>query len=171
MNDYYAKLVGVDHVGIATDDMFDVSLVVAFAKKNASMYADGGYMIDAFERGATGNGELAKILAAITDDLWERGYTNEDLAKIYGGNKMRVYQQVWEGVSPQRHQADMEDRVNLRKALKQRFELRLVLGRSVLVDPESASGEMLIAQHVHHAHGGDAGAEEVGALRHAGADQ
>ncbi len=29
----------------------------------------GGYMIDAFNRGATGNGELAKILAAITDDL------------------------------------------------------------------------------------------------------
>ena len=54
-------------------------------------------MIDAFNKGATGNGELAKILAAITDDLWARGYSNEDLAKIYGGNKMRVYAQVMGG--------------------------------------------------------------------------
>lgn len=41
MIDYYAKLVGVDHVAIATDDMFDGSLVVDFGKKNAAMYADG----------------------------------------------------------------------------------------------------------------------------------
>ena len=81
--------------------MFSTELVVDFAKANASMYNDGGYMIDAFNRGATGNGELAKILAAITDDLWARGYSNEDLAKIYGGNKMRIYAQVWEGKPPE----------------------------------------------------------------------
>lgn len=26
---------------------------------------------------------------AITDELWKRGYSSEDLAKIYGGNKLR----------------------------------------------------------------------------------
>jgi len=31
------------------------------------------------------------------DDLWKRGYKDEDLKKIYGGNKMRVFNQVWEG--------------------------------------------------------------------------
>ncbi len=97
MIDYYVQLVGIDHVGIATDDMFSTELVLQFATANASLYDDGGYMIDAFNKGATGNGELAKILAAITDDLWARGYSIEDLAKIYGGNKMRVYAQVWEG--------------------------------------------------------------------------
>ena len=55
------KLVGIDHVGIATDDMFSTALVVDFAKANADMYADGGYMIDAFNRGATGNGELVEL--------------------------------------------------------------------------------------------------------------
>lgn len=89
MIDYYAKLVGVDHVAIATDDMFDTSLIVDFAKKNASMYADGGYMIDAFNKGATDSAPLARILAAVTDELWKRGYSNKDLARIYGGNKMR----------------------------------------------------------------------------------
>lgn len=59
MIDYYVKLVGVDHVGIANDDMFSTKLVVDFATANASMYDDGGYMIDAFNKGATGNGELA----------------------------------------------------------------------------------------------------------------
>ena len=29
MIDYYVQLVGVDHVGIATDDMFSTELVVA----------------------------------------------------------------------------------------------------------------------------------------------
>ena len=76
MIDYYVKLVGEDHVGIATDDMFDVSLIVDFVKKNAAMYADGGYMLDAFEKGADDAAPLARILAAVTDELWKRGYTN-----------------------------------------------------------------------------------------------
>ena len=121
MIDYYVQLVGVDHVGIATDDMFSTELVVQFATANASMYDDGGYMIDAFNKGATGNGELAKILAAITDDLWARGYTNEDLEKIYGRNKMRVYSQVWEGVSPERFDKTYEERIRLRNELRERF--------------------------------------------------
>ncbi|MEM7461485.1 MAG: membrane dipeptidase [Pseudomonadota bacterium] len=124
MIDYYVKLVGVDHVGIATDDMFSTQLVVDFAKANASMYDDGGYMIDAFNKGATGNGELAKILAAITDDLWARGYTNEDLAKIYGGNKMRVYAQVWEGISAERFTSDYPARLRLREQLRNQFYSR-----------------------------------------------
>ncbi|ELV8770431.1 dipeptidase [Vibrio harveyi] len=113
MIDYYVKLVGVDHVGIATDDMFSTKGVVDFAMKNAKMYDDGGYMIDAFNKGATGNGELSKILAAITDDLWARGYSNEDLAKIYGGNKMRVYAQASEGVDPKAFQEQYSKRLEM----------------------------------------------------------
>ena len=124
MIDYYVKLVGIDHVGIATDDMFSTALVVDFATKNADMYADGGYMIDAFEKGATGNGELAKILAAITDDLWSRGYTNEELAKIYGGNKMRVYSQVWEGKSAAQFGQEYAERLRLREEYRKKFQSR-----------------------------------------------
>jgi microsomal dipeptidase-like Zn-dependent dipeptidase len=51
MLDYYAKLVGVDHVGIAVDDMHSIEKVV--------------------------------------------GFSNEDLEKIYGRNKMRVFDHVW----------------------------------------------------------------------------
>ncbi len=124
MIDYYAKLVGVDHVAIATDDMFDVSLVVDFAKKNATMYADGGYMIDAFNKGADDSAPLARILAAVTDDLWKRGYSNEDLAKIYGGNKMRVYQQVWEGAAKGQWDSEYAERVKLRREFMENYGTR-----------------------------------------------
>lgn len=121
MIDYYVKLVGVDHVGIATDDMFSTKGVVDFAMKNAKMYDDGGYMIDAFNKGATGNGELSKILAAITDDLWARGYSNEDLAKIYGGNKMRVYAQVSEGVDPKAFQEQYSKRLEMLTKMRHKY--------------------------------------------------
>ncbi|WP_254438845.1 membrane dipeptidase [Ruegeria arenilitoris] len=124
MIDYCVQLVGVDNVGFATDDMFSTELVVQFATANASMYDDGGYMIDAFNKGATGNGELAKILAAITDDLWARGYSNEDLAKIYGGNKMRVYAQVWEGKPPERFLQEYPERLRMRQEFQNLFHSR-----------------------------------------------
>ena len=124
MVDYYVKLVGVDHVGIASDDLFSTKNIVKFAKANAAAYDDGGYMVDAFNKGSTDSGMLARILPAITDELWKRGYSNEDLAKVYGGNKMRVYQQVWEGVSPAQHAEDYEERIKLRNDLRERYMSR-----------------------------------------------
>lgn len=124
MIDYYVKLVGVDHVGIASDDMFTTEPTMNFVNANPNLYNDGGYMMKAFKSGADGCGELAKILPAITDELWKMGYKDEDIAKIYGGNKMRVYQQVWEGVPPEQHKADMKDRVKFREELRQRYMTR-----------------------------------------------
>ena len=121
MIDYYVKLVGVDHVGIASDDMFTTENIVKFSEANADAYADDGYMVNAFNRGATDTGMMARILPAITDELWKRGYSNEDLAKIYGGNKMRIYQQVWEGVPPAEHLENLEERIQLRNDLRERY--------------------------------------------------
>jgi len=93
--EYYVKLVGIDHVGLATDDMFSEKLIVAFSKANASAYEDDGYMVSAMDKGATGAGELSKFIAAVTDELWKRGYSNEDLRKIYGENVMSVWKKAW----------------------------------------------------------------------------
>ena len=124
MIDYYVKLVGADHVGIASDDLFTTAPIVAFAKANADNYDDDGYMFRAFDKGATGCGELSKILAAATDELWKRGFTNEDLKKIFGGNKMRVYKQVWEGESSVQFNKDAADTEKLRNTLKERYITR-----------------------------------------------
>ena len=121
MIDYYVKPVGVDHVGIASDDMFSTELVVDFATRSAEVYNDGGYMINAFNRGSTGSGEMAKILAAVTDELWKRGYSSEDIAKIYGGNKMRVYAQVWEGKSNAQFDKEYTERLRLREEMRKRY--------------------------------------------------
>jgi membrane dipeptidase len=122
--DYYVQLVSVDHAGIASDDMFSTAVVVDYATRNAEVYADGGYMIDAFNKGATGSGELAKILAAITDDLRERGYTNEDLANIYGGNRMRVFAQVWEGKSAAQFKKEDAERLRFREEFPTKLQSR-----------------------------------------------
>ncbi len=95
MIDGAIKIAGINHVGIGTDDMMTTAKVVPFAMANADKYADNGYMIHAFDQGATGCGELSKHLAATTDELWKLGYSNEDLKKLFGGNLMRIYQQTW----------------------------------------------------------------------------
>ena len=76
MIDYYASLVGVDHVGIATDE------------------------------------------------LRKRGYSNEGLAKIYGGNKMRVYREVWEGIAPEDDPMNPEERRQMVEDLRKQFQPR-----------------------------------------------
>ena len=75
-------------------------------------------------RGASGCGELAKILAAVTDVLWEMGYANEDLEKIYGRNKMRVYREVWEGFAPEDDPVDADERYQFINDLRKRFLTR-----------------------------------------------
>ena len=124
MIDYYVKLVGVDHVGIATDDMFTTKPTMNFVNANPNLYNDGGYMVKAFKEGADGCAELAKVLAAVTDELWKRGYSNEDLVKVYGGNKMRVYREVWEGVAPGDEPLDPQKRRQFINDLRDKFQSR-----------------------------------------------
>ena len=85
------------------------------------MYADDGYMVNAFNKGASGCGELAKILPAITDVLWERGYKDEDIKKIFGGNKMRVYREVWEGFAPENDPVSQAERERFVNEQRQKF--------------------------------------------------
>ena len=118
------QVLGVDRVGIATNDMFSEELIVAVVTAKADIYNDDGYMINAFNRGATDSGMMARILPAITDELWKRGYSNDDLAKIYGGNKMRVYQQVGEGVPEGKWDHEYAERVKLRKEFMERYGTR-----------------------------------------------
>ncbi|MBY0421399.1 MAG: dipeptidase, partial [Parvularculaceae bacterium] len=65
--DYVAKLVGVDHVGISSD-------------------FDGG--------GGIAGWEDASETANVTAELFRRGYSDEDVAKIWGGNLLRVLGEV-----------------------------------------------------------------------------
>jgi membrane dipeptidase len=65
--DYAVKLIGIDHVGISSD-------------------FDGGGGIDGFNSAAESFN--------VTLELVRRGYTEEQIAKIWGGNLLRVMEQV-----------------------------------------------------------------------------
>ncbi len=65
--DYVVDLVGIDHVGIGSD--FD----------------GGGGLLDC---------RNASQIKNITIELFNRGYTQEDIQKIWGGNLLRVFSQV-----------------------------------------------------------------------------
>ena len=67
---------------------------------------------------------MAKILAAVTDELWKGGYSDEDLVKIYGGNKMRVYQRVWEGAPEGQWAKEYAERVKLRREFMEKYGTR-----------------------------------------------
>lgn len=72
--DYIAKLVGVDHVGIATDGYLDGT---------PAREKFGDNKIDTPER-----------MYYIAELLLEKGYSRNDVAKILGGNFLRVYRKV-----------------------------------------------------------------------------
>jgi len=61
------KLVGIDHVGIASD-------------------FDGGGGVDGFNSAAEA--------VNVTIELVRRGYTEEQIAKIWSGNLLRVWSEV-----------------------------------------------------------------------------
>ena len=66
--DHIVQLVGVDYVGLGSD--FDGSIVTANELYDATCYP------------------------IITKKLVERGYKEEDIRKILGGNFLRVFKQV-----------------------------------------------------------------------------
>lgn len=67
--DHMIKVAGIDHVGIGTD-------------------FDGGGGL----QGCKGDNDLINL----TIKMIEKGYTEEDLRKIWGGNLLRVMKQVQE---------------------------------------------------------------------------
>jgi membrane dipeptidase len=65
--DYAVKLIGIDHVGISSD-------------------FDGGGGIEGWaDASETGN---------VTLELVRRGYSEEQIAKLWGGNLLRVWREV-----------------------------------------------------------------------------
>jgi membrane dipeptidase len=65
--DYMVKLIGIDHVGISSD-------------------FDGGGGIEGWND--------ASETFNVTLELVERGYTHEEIAKLWGGNLLRVLDEV-----------------------------------------------------------------------------
>jgi membrane dipeptidase len=96
--DYLVQLVGIDHVGIASDYTYQISMSEAEQKAGWKMYIDSGvwskeaypYDVLAYPQGI----ETPKTYFNLTDALLGRGYKKEDVAKLWGGNWLRVIREV-----------------------------------------------------------------------------
>ena len=99
--DYAVNLIGVDHVGFGTD-MCGKWLDDRFTPPTSSLRWWRPLRPDVFGRGPTeeydpfpdGLDRHHKLLN-LTRGLVARGYSDEDISKILGGNAMRLFSEVW----------------------------------------------------------------------------
>jgi membrane dipeptidase len=95
--DYIAKLVGVDHVGIGIDFPWHHATPEwneFMGQTYASAYPVSKAQIQL--RGLTAKGlDSPELFPNITKGLVARGYSDQEIEKILGGNFMRVFKAVW----------------------------------------------------------------------------
>jgi membrane dipeptidase len=90
MIDAAVQAVGIDHVGIGTD-LYESYTRLSWESTTKRMYpspwvfgtryADGFHSVDCWP--------------GVIDGLQDRGYRGEDLARLVGGNWLRVYRRTW----------------------------------------------------------------------------
>lgn len=93
--DHIVNLVGIDHVALGSDDCDD-NLILERWGAAADLYPDESWVYDRCKHATeTGNHidvyEPAKTWPAIYDAMKANAYSDEDCAKLFGGNSMRVY--------------------------------------------------------------------------------
>jgi membrane dipeptidase len=96
--DYLVQLVGIDHVAVASDYTNQITMTDEQQKAAWKAMIDSGawdpktypYDVLTYPEGL----ETPKTLFHLTDALLARGYQKEDIAKIWGGNWLRVMKAV-----------------------------------------------------------------------------
>lgn len=102
--EHIAKVAGEDHVGIGTDN--GVMPIVLDEKSKKGM---DDWTVERIERGIAAPGEAVGVYTLVADynsldryrrlatDLGKRGRSQTRLEKLFGGNFLRVYKDVWGG--------------------------------------------------------------------------
>ena len=88
--DYFANLVGPDHVGLGLDHVYDPASLIYYTKLQAARWPEsGGYnRSDVFFYGPDGLPQLTQVML-------DHGYDEKTIRGILGQNWLRVCQQVW----------------------------------------------------------------------------
>jgi membrane dipeptidase len=85
--DYVARLAGIDHVGIGLDFVFDNDELLDYLKSNPQLF------------GGNANGDCGFVapeqIPEIAECLHAMGYAKSDIARIFGGNLLRIARAVW----------------------------------------------------------------------------
>lgn len=91
--DYVAQHFGIDHVGIGSD-IFEAESPLRYECFFRVRYPEVVRGYGMAERHARGLEEMA-CLPRITEALVNRGYPEEDIHKVLGGNFLRVFRAAW----------------------------------------------------------------------------
>jgi membrane dipeptidase len=85
--DYVARLAGIDHVGIGLDFVFDNDELLDYLKSNPELF------------GGDANSNCGFVapeqIPEIAQCLHAMGYAKSDIARIFGGNLLRIAREVW----------------------------------------------------------------------------
>jgi membrane dipeptidase len=94
--EYIANLVGIDHVGFGPDTLFGdhVGLHHVFANALSIAESHSGEEFEEVEY-VKGLENPAECFPNITRWLVKHGYSREDIAKVLGGNALRVLKETW----------------------------------------------------------------------------
>ena len=88
--EYVVQLVGPDHVGFGFDYVFDLPALIAYATNLGDRWpSEGGY-----SRPDIRQIQLNDV-PKITESLLHRGYSEDHVRLVIGGNWLRLMQQVW----------------------------------------------------------------------------
>jgi membrane dipeptidase len=90
--DHLKRLVGIDHIAFGTDFTTDVENAdpsQLFEIPPEMMYKEGPKIlyVDGFES--------VSDIGNVRAEMEKRGYTAEEIAKVFGGNWMRVFGEAW----------------------------------------------------------------------------
>ena len=85
--DHVAELVGVEHVGLGLDYVFDQDELIDYLKAHPELFGDHAHV----------NIRMAppEVIPPLVAGLLERGYQRGDIAALLGGNWRRVAEAVW----------------------------------------------------------------------------
>ena len=87
--DYIVQLVGIDHVGIGLDYVFDGTEISTVAREMTKTFPkNAGYDVPV-------EIVVPEDLPRLTENLLKRTYSEDDIRKILGGNLLRIAEQVW----------------------------------------------------------------------------
>jgi membrane dipeptidase len=89
--EYIINLIGEDYVGLGTDLVYFPEIFDAFMKKNSVVYPDNYGVGKASQFKSIQPEQITEIV----EELQKRGHNEITIAKILGGNYMRVAKQVW----------------------------------------------------------------------------
>ncbi|HKU66581.1 MAG TPA: membrane dipeptidase [Candidatus Baltobacteraceae bacterium] len=89
--DYLARLGGIDHVGIGLDFVFDQDELVAYLQSNPQLFGRDAQTLRSYACGFVAPEQIAEIAQC----LQAMGYARTDIARVLGGNLLRVAREVW----------------------------------------------------------------------------